>query len=46
VGLGSGVVVVVSLPVVLRLVPPGVVGEFDPIMMAAADSFLALESDF
>jgi len=27
--------------VVLRRVPPGVVGELEPIMMAAADSFLA-----
>ena len=41
VGLGKGVAVVVSRPVVLLLVPPGVVGEFDPIMTAAADSFLA-----
>ncbi len=41
VGLGKGVVVVVSRPVVLLLVPPGVVGEFGPIMTAAADSFLA-----
>jgi len=38
---GNGVVVVVSRPVVLRRVPPGVVGELEPIMMAAADSFLA-----
>ena len=41
VGLCSGVVDGVSRPVVLRRVPPGVVGEFEPIMMAAADNFLA-----
>lgn len=29
------------VPVVLRRVPPGVVGEFEPIMMAAAESFFA-----